>query len=179
VGDSRALAGKGPAVLLHLSDLHFGRTGDETQSALRKAVLGSLARQVLAQPPDWRATIVCVSGDIGWAGREADYHDAEGWLSEFLLKLGLAPEQLVVCPGNHDIDREKAKRRCRPPNVKEADDALSVPIDLSHAEPFREYEAFCQRMGMPLLHIGDSASYLVGIRDLGGARLLVCNSWPG
>ena len=71
-------------LLVHLSDLHFGR--------IDRALLSPLARRVLALRPD----LVVVSGDLTQRAKSAEFRDARRFLD------GL-PAPLLVVPGNHDI----------------------------------------------------------------------------
>jgi 3',5'-cyclic AMP phosphodiesterase CpdA len=71
-------------VLVHLSDLHFGRV-DHT-------LLSPLARRVQALRPN----LVVVSGDLTQRAKSAEFRDARRFLD------GL-PGTLLVVPGNHDI----------------------------------------------------------------------------
>ncbi len=59
-------------------------------------------------PAGWRPTIICLSGDIGWQGTEADYKLAKAWLDELLAGCGLDYTRVLVAAGNHDIIRNVA-----------------------------------------------------------------------
>jgi 3',5'-cyclic AMP phosphodiesterase CpdA len=71
-------------VVVHLSDLHFGRVDH--------ALLAPLARRVRAVQPH----LVVVSGDLTQRAKSAEFRDARRFLD------GL-PGTLLVVPGNHDI----------------------------------------------------------------------------
>lgn len=88
-------------VVLHLSDLHFGHAGD----ANRKIALNALRQTLQQVDNDWLPTLVCISGDLGWKALRDDYGLAKQWVVELLELLKLTPEDLVLCPGNHDIVR--------------------------------------------------------------------------
>ncbi|HET9646364.1 MAG TPA: metallophosphoesterase family protein [Burkholderiaceae bacterium] len=70
--------------LVHLSDLHFGRTDEE--------LLGPLIECVHALAPD----LVVVSGDLTQRARRGQFREA----AEFLSRL---PQPQLVVPGNHDV----------------------------------------------------------------------------
>jgi 3',5'-cyclic AMP phosphodiesterase CpdA len=70
--------------LVHLSDLHFGRTHPPVVDALRAAV----ARLA----PD----VVAVSGDLTQRARRAQFREAKAFLDSL-------PHPLLVVPGNHDV----------------------------------------------------------------------------
>jgi 3',5'-cyclic AMP phosphodiesterase CpdA len=71
-------------VLVHLSDLHFGRVD--------RALLSPLARRVQALRPH----LVAVSGDLTQRAKSAEFRDARRFLDAL-------PGPLLVVPGNHDI----------------------------------------------------------------------------
>ena len=70
--------------LVHLSDLHFGRTDP--------AVIEPLLASVHAQRPD----CVVVSGDLTQRAKPDEFRQARAFL-------GRLPEPQVVVPGNHDV----------------------------------------------------------------------------
>ena len=70
--------------LVHISDLHFGRTDPQ--------VLEPLLATIAAVAPD----VVVVSGDLTQRARTAEFREA----SDFLARIA-AP--MVVVPGNHDV----------------------------------------------------------------------------
>src|SRR6476661_1730756 len=71
-------------VIVHLSDLHFGRADPAVVSALRDAVR--------AIEPD----IVAISGDLTQRARRSQFRRARAFID------GLPSPHLVV-PGNHDV----------------------------------------------------------------------------
>jgi len=82
--------------LVHLSDLHFGRT-DPT-------VIDPLIAAVHAQRPD----CVVVSGDLTQRARPEEFRQARA----FLLRL---PSPQVVVPGNHDVPLYRVLERALEP----------------------------------------------------------------
>jgi len=70
--------------LVHLSDLHFGRTD--------AAILRPLAARVAAIGPD----VVVVSGDLTQRARIAEFRQARAFLDRL-------PTPQIVVPGNHDV----------------------------------------------------------------------------
>lgn len=166
-----------PIIILHLSDLHFGNEGsDQAKSDAKQAVLKSLLECIAALPPEWKPNMVCISGDIAWSATEDQYKDAEAWVRKLLSQLALTSEDLIVCPGNHDIERSLAASP--PKEHEEADKLFLLPIaetDSLH-QPFTEYSAFCSRLGIPKYLCGDVESYLVGIRRHRGLVFASYNS---
>lgn len=70
--------------VIHLSDLHFGRTDSE--------ILAPLAAQVHELKPD----LVVVSGDLTQRARSAQFKEARAFLDAL-------PHPQLVVPGNHDV----------------------------------------------------------------------------
>lgn len=70
--------------IVHLSDLHFGRTDEK--------VIAPLITLVRALKPD----VVVVSGDLTQRARASQFKEARTFLSAL-------PEVQVVVPGNHDV----------------------------------------------------------------------------
>jgi len=103
--------------ILHLSDLHCGMRarGTDLVSAFRfttkdgkpdpERLAEILVREHQDDPPDG----IIISGDVGWTGSADDYVLAE----RFLARLGehWPDSQVVVAPGNHDVDRNKPDAR--------------------------------------------------------------------
>jgi 3',5'-cyclic AMP phosphodiesterase CpdA len=71
--------------ILHISDLHFGRTDE--------AVVAALVRQSRELQPD----LVVVSGDLTQRARREQFREARRFLDALQ-----APRKIVV-PGNHDV----------------------------------------------------------------------------
>jgi predicted MPP superfamily phosphohydrolase len=90
--------------ILQLSDLHFGITNEETEKHLNELI------QELNKNEDEKPTILVITGDIIYGKGNDDetrkkWDNATKYLISFRDKLGIRPENVVVCPGNHDIDR--------------------------------------------------------------------------
>ena len=71
-------------LLVHLSDLHFGRVDT--------ALLEPLRRRVIALAPN----VVVVSGDLTQRAKPAQFREARAFLDTL-------PANQVVIPGNHDV----------------------------------------------------------------------------
>jgi 3',5'-cyclic AMP phosphodiesterase CpdA len=70
--------------IVHISDLHFGRTDP--------VVLGPLRERISADAPD----LVVVSGDLTQRARPREFEDARAFLEAL-------PGSKLVIPGNHDV----------------------------------------------------------------------------
>jgi 3',5'-cyclic AMP phosphodiesterase CpdA len=70
--------------IVHLSDLHFGRS--------RRSLIDPLIEIILARAPQ----LIVISGDLTQRARASQFRQAKDFLS-------LLPCQVLVIPGNHDI----------------------------------------------------------------------------
>jgi hypothetical protein len=165
-----------PIVILHLSDLHFGWDRDLKDRVNRSIALEGLLGRLERIEEGWRPSAICVTGDIGWRGHETDYGEAGGWLKELLGVTQLGPEALFMCPGNHDSDREAARRNPRPKDSSDADAQLAVPVSADLASPFESFSAWCRDFRVPPYILAGTPSYLVGERQLGRVRVIAYNS---
>lgn len=113
---------------LHVSDLHFG-AGSQAHRFNQEAVLEAIRRDVEKNRP-FTPDFIFVTGDIAFSAKPEQYKNASTWLRQLAEAAGVSPETLRLVPGNHDVDREKAKvasnihevARARPANL---DDRLS------------------------------------------------------
>ncbi len=163
--------------ILHISDLHFGWEGnDPNGKAERKVCLDSLLNEISKLEEPWKPSIICLSGDLGWSSASSDYTEAKTWLNSLLEKCGIDYSRLIICPGNHDVDRKLAEKIPRPASTAEANKVLEVPIANHFILSFQRYIDFCKDCDIPALVFGDEKSYLVGTREIDNIRFLVFNS---
>ena len=78
--------------VVHLSDLHFGRTDD--------TLLDPLVSAIRALAPD----VIAVSGDLTQRARSAQFQAARAFLD-------LLPPPKIIVPGNHDVPLYNVFRR--------------------------------------------------------------------
>lgn len=93
--------------LLHVSDVHF-RADKKTDTEI---VLGALLKDLEQLTEDKRCDAILFTGDLVFSGcSEADFDEAYSLILEPLRQAAnVSPSQLFVCPGNHDICREKVR----------------------------------------------------------------------
>jgi predicted MPP superfamily phosphohydrolase len=163
--------------ILHISDVHFGWEGESPSGkAERKVCLDSLLPLLSNLDTPWKPSIICLSGDIGWRGDTSDYSEAKKWLDSLLKCCGLDYSRVIICVGNHDIDRKVAEKVPRPATTIEADKVLQVPIEEHFVRPFQKFIDFCKNAGIPTMVFGNEDSYLVGVRQIDDLRFVVLNS---
>lgn len=166
----------GDRVILHLSDLHFGYDKDKDGEVAQEKNLRKLIDVVAALDTGWKPSIVCVTGDIGWRGIESDYDKAKEWFDLLLEKIGIGYDQVVMCPGNHDVVRDVAKQLRRPDSAAHADELLSMPLSEVRKMAFGPFTSFCESAGIQQVQCGETFSHLFGIREVSGIRFVVCNT---
>lgn len=99
-------------LFLHLSDIHF-HSGDidkpyDQNLGLRDDIVHDVRvmRKEIGRPID----AILISGDIAYHGSETEYVFAFAWLRDELCPAcDCRIENVVVIPGNHDVDRNAAK----------------------------------------------------------------------
>ncbi len=89
--------------ILHLSDLHFNGDKDEVE-----LIYGQLADDLRAQNLA-RLDAVIISGDVVEAAKTEEYEAAEYFLGRLMNGFGLAPRDLAIVPGNHDVNWEASE----------------------------------------------------------------------
>ncbi|MBD1888832.1 HEAT repeat domain-containing protein [Coleofasciculus sp. FACHB-SPT9] len=94
--------------ILHLSDLHFG--------TLDQANLWSnqLAADLQNDRNISHLDALILSGDIANYSTEEEYKAAQQFLDNFCQDFPLNPDQIILVPGNHDLNWKLAKKAYKP-----------------------------------------------------------------
>ena len=167
-------------VILHISDLHFGYDENPQRKDDRNLALNYLADRIISLDKAWHPKYICITGDIGYYGAASDYELVSKWLINFLKKLEVPVNSVFMCPGNHDVNRDIAKKDGRPNSPEEADIMLGLPLSphfINHI--FAGYIGFQDSIKVPQYEVGadDDGSYLYGVRQTcNGLRFICCNS---
>lgn len=118
-------------LILHISDIHLregvvGSTQDP-DAHLRASLVTDAANfcQQLGKKPE----IIAISGDIAFAGSEAEYKFATGWIEDLCKRCGVTLKEVFVIPGNHDVVRSTAKQTLVQLLHKEIRNASSLSVD--------------------------------------------------
>jgi len=141
-----------PLTVVHLSDLHFivGDTGRaEREAHQRRRILEDVADLAGA---GLKVDAVLVTGDVAFSGQEDQYRLADQWLNNLADTLHISRSRVIVCPGNHDIDRSaiddvhrqhrKDLAACAPNMVDAAIDKLLQGEDPAVLGPLGNYSRF-------------------------------------
>lgn len=110
---------------IHLSDIHFSnrtaKFGFDPDRELRNRVLQDI---VTMKGHLGLAAAILVTGDVAYAGQRAEYQDAAQWLDSICDAAGCDRQEVLVCPGNHDIDQRVIKDN---PLIQDGHDAVRRP----------------------------------------------------
>jgi predicted MPP superfamily phosphohydrolase len=93
--------------ILHVSDLHFSKGAD------REIVLNSFFRSLdEICSAQGKFDLVIFSGDLVQAGgTNKQFEDARSAFIDVVIKsAGVEPTMFVLCPGNHDVNRDVVRR---------------------------------------------------------------------
>src|SRR6185503_11191685 len=99
--------------ILHISDLHFGGR-HAFRNQLARGVEARLGAESMLEAllddldsigvlPNGIA-FVAITGDLTWRGESHEFENALQMINELCSRLGLHTSQVVVVPGNHDIE---------------------------------------------------------------------------
>jgi predicted MPP superfamily phosphohydrolase len=102
------------AVILHISDPHFGADHGFPLRASSKTVppQKDLAEQIydgLQASGNSEVGLVVLSGDLTTKADPGGLHQAGQFVQDLLKRLGLTGDQVVIVPGNHDIPLDESE----------------------------------------------------------------------
>ncbi len=97
------------------------------------------------------------------------------WIKQLMEVLKIGEEKIIICPGNHDLNREKITGQA-PLNPKDADDLLTIEKIEGFNELFKDFIQFQENLGIHPLEIGGKKNFLIGQREILGIRFVVINS---
>lgn len=176
--EATAVVGSRPRRLLHLSDLHFA-TNDQA-TIFYAQLAADLRQQGIADQLD----ALVVSGDLVNRADPKEYEAARYFLEQLMGGFNLAPHQLVLVPGNHDVSWDLSKaayafhRRVdyRTPLrdgtfIAHGAEAIEVRHDELYGNRFQPFADLCKAItgtAYPLAPV-DQAT----LHDLDDGRLLV------
>lgn len=162
--------------LLHLSDLHFGYEENDTAKSIRNNCMRQLISKLKHISQQLKIKVVIISGDIGWSAKANDYTEAKIWITEMINAIEISPDKLIICPGNHDVNRDLLKHCAFPERQEEANKLLCVE-ELDELERrFSGYIKFCKELKITPLELGEQNNYLLGMRDFEELKIFCLNS---
>lgn len=137
-----------PYCVLHLSDLHFKKA---EEAALWHTQLRIDLRQALKFN---KLKAVVISGDITDRSLPIEYGYARSFLEKLMATFSLSPQQLILVPGNHDVDWAQGARAYETAssdgNNIGAGSTLNESLYLRRFEPFAKFFEALQQKPYPL-----------------------------
>lgn len=167
-----------PRRLLHLSDLHFATNDQAT------VFYAQLAADLRQQGITDRLDALVVSGDLVNRADPKEYEAARYFLEQLMAGFNLAPDQIVLVPGNHDASWDLSKaaytfhRRAdyrgslgEGTFITHGTDAIEVRHDDLYGNRFQPFSDLCKAItGVPYpLKPVDQTT----LNDLDSGRLLI------
>lgn len=115
---------------LHISDLHFKSDGTYDRNLVTSALLKSIPDLVRrAKQPHF----IVVTGDLAYSGQVTEYKAVGEFFDQLIARLNLTKTDLIVVPGNHDVDRSKGKGLVRHiHNTEDLDEYFDPSEPLPH-----------------------------------------------
>lgn len=169
-----------------MSDLHFGITPDEkhltTAIQRRDSVLSLLIDKLEdISRTNMKPDILVISGDIGWHAKEVDYKLASKWLNRLLKSIRLLWDDVIICAGNHDIDRSRLTDNFLINSQDTAQNMLAIENIEERGSHFENYIEFLRTHNMvcytnSALDPEEKIKYLYGYRIHKGICFVSWNS---
>ena len=165
---------------IHLSDLHFGQergTDVHLHRDVRERLIDDAA-VLAAGEPEGRVAGIIITGDIAFSGKEAQYLEAGKWLERLREAVGCGVKDVLLVPGNHDVDRDAITAGCEAflerileIGEEELERYLQDPLDSEVLyRRFGSYRAFAEAYACP---IDTESGYTVDRRtQIGPGRFL-------
>ena len=161
-------------IILHLSDIHFGRDRPEYgvigKFSKKKEILQNLLVSIRdnAIKPDH----IIVTGDVAWYGKKEDFDEALIWFKELLNVTNLSGSDITFCPGNHDVNRAYGnyKTNLNYKDIEAIDQVYQYEYVHRMESPLYNYSKFCESLGVVPYHYPKTdnweASYAIGYKDI-------------
>lgn len=90
--------------ILHISDAHFTNSCTSDQRRITKSICEAI--ECFKEKIDY-----CIfTGDLANQGSESEYIHAEQWLEQIYRSINNLNADMYICPGNHDVQRNKSKK---------------------------------------------------------------------
>lgn len=89
---------------LHLSDLHLGRDVYNEKIVLEK-LLADIKTQI--EINNIELNLVFITGDLTFSGQKEEFDHVQEFIGELLIVTKLNKDDVVVVPGNHDVNHNQ------------------------------------------------------------------------
>lgn len=173
-----------PQLYVHLSDLHFGA---DSQATIWSSQLVQDLKQNLALT---RIDGLILSGDIANLAKRQEYDAAEKFIARVMKEFSVEPHQLILVPGNHDVDWSVTKKAYQAqrreqtdgfrPGIDYAESITSAYVELRNDKKYqarsKTFADFYQRVTRQPYPIEPSEQGLVCFFESSGVLFLGLNS---
>ena len=88
---------------LHLSDFHFKSPTSRDHQLVFDRLLDDL--DILYENYNYSPDIIIISGDLAFSGKDEEYEVCETYLEKLLKRTCIAKRNIIIIPGNHDVNR--------------------------------------------------------------------------
>jgi hypothetical protein len=117
-------------LLLHISDLHLRR--GEVGTAMDPNF--HLRNELVRDAEDMCARLgapsaVLISGDLAYGGHPDEYAFGLTWLEELCRRCGTTLSAVFICPGNHDVVRDRSSRQLVQSVHKDIKSSAAISLD--------------------------------------------------
>ncbi len=177
--------------VVHLSDLHFREDDDVDTEELRNRIPGDLADFLKVKESEGEGKLACIiiSGDFYDQGpkskdgalKSSVNESIRVWMRKLCKETGISTSQVLVCPGNHDLDAE-ARKGCHNSGrwLYDPVEAHQLIADPSHFKECKcAYSEYLNLMqSCEVAQTADGQSYLYGKYEFDNIRLriIIANS---
>ncbi|WP_371805701.1 metallophosphoesterase [Candidatus Lokiarchaeum ossiferum] len=160
--------------ILIISDFHFTQEINSTRDAILNDYISFLTKF----PDELQPEIIIIAGDIAQSAKWFEYRRALKFCKNLFEKLNILPENIVICPGNHDIKQNQFKIFYPPNDIRNVGDILLKPENIKHYQAeFRNFSRFCRELRIKKKSITlTMKSHLVGYQEIGRHKFFVFNS---
>jgi predicted MPP superfamily phosphohydrolase len=90
--------------ILHISDIHIQTSSDA--QLFQNQLLTDLVKNLKIENLDY----IIITGDIAKFSTEEEYKYANEFIDNIKKHFNLKSEKVIICPGNHDLNRDLSKR---------------------------------------------------------------------
>lgn len=170
-------------ILLHASDFHVRESESEPFSRPHDARSLFIYDACEVAKDLGKPTAIILSGDIAFSGQATQYDVAREMLNSMLERLDLNEKRILLVPGNHDVDRNKAlylQARMIRDQLRYLEDNKAAELFISERErllqPLLDYQEFA--MAYDCLISGEKGYWEVDNNESSSASAYLSSQVP-
>lgn len=164
--------------IMQIGDLHFNKDLEKAKKDIRKNYFEKMYQFLENENIEIPVDYLVVSGDIAFHAEKEEYDMAVIFFQKLMRILDLDPSHVIVCPGNHDLNRKKMIHFDIPLTANKIEEIYSFEELDDLTTPFSEYTNFCKELSIePAVCSKDGLqSYLLGVRSFDDIQFLILNT---